>query len=206
MRTPTSRHATARQLAAAVLLCAGAVTACGLDRPVETVSSPQLNTIDTSTPMPTPAAELVAEPDPAEVWAFVDAWYQAEQWQAAADYAAVLVAYVHALQAATPRQAQAPAPWPAGPPRPTQPASGGAPGGFLACVRQRESGGSYTVVNRSSGAGGAYQFLPSTWVGSGAAARTGVPRAELATPAQQDAEAARLYASSGRSPWAGPGC
>jgi hypothetical protein len=77
---------------------------------------------------------------------------------------------------------------------------------FLNCVKQRESKGNYGVVNKSSGAGGAYQFMPSTWNAAGFAQRYGVPRAELATPAQQDQAAAELYAKSGRGPWAGPGC
>lgn len=207
MRTPTRPHATARHLLAVVLLCAGAVTACGLDSQVKAVSSPQLHTIDT---LSAPTTEQLAESEPAPPGptdADIITYVSAAEWLAAADYATALTTYVHALQAATPRPAQPPATWPAGPQRAVQPASGGVPANaFLACVRQRESGGDYRAVNRSSGAGGAYQFLPSTWQGSGAAARTGVPRAEMASPAQQDAEAARLYASSGRSPWAGPGC
>lgn len=84
--------------------------------------------------------------------------------------------------------------------------TGGSPGGFLACVRNRESHGNYSVVNGSSGAGGAYQFLPSSWQALGFASRFGVARAEQATPAQQDQAAAETYARMGRSPWAGPGC
>jgi len=73
---------------------------------------------------------------------------------------------------------------------------------FLACVRYRESRGSYTVVNPSSGAGGAYQFIPSTWRAMGFDSRYGVARAEYAAPWQQD-EAARItLAKVGRSPWA----
>jgi len=84
--------------------------------------------------------------------------------------------------------------------------TGGSPGGFLSCVRNRESGGNYGVINRGSGAGGAYQFLPSSWQALGFASRFGVARAEQATPAQQDQAAAETYARMGRSPWAGPGC
>lgn len=36
-------------------------------------------------------------------------------------------------------------------------------GSFQSCVIQRESGGNPAAVNASSGAGGEYQFLPSTW-------------------------------------------
>ena len=81
------------------------------------------------------------------------------------------------------------------------------PGGFLACVRQRESGGNYGVYNAGgSGAAGAYQFLPGTW--SGIAASTG--RTDLvgvdpaqASPADQDAMAQALYAQQGSAPWGG---
>lgn len=79
---------------------------------------------------------------------------------------------------------------------------------FLVCVRRRESRGDYTVVNPRSGAGGAFQFLPSTWAKVRAhTGWTGLPtRAERATPAQQDHMALALLAWQGRSPWAGPGC
>lgn len=212
MRTPTSPHATARTVVAALAMCCATVTGCGLSADVATVDAPPADALPVSGPSPS-VQEPEAAPttiDPAveaQAWDFVGAWYTADQWDAAVGYAVALTTYVHALWAAAPHPAPTTRqPLPA-PPRATQAASGGAaPGGFLSCVRQRESRGSYTVVNGSSGAGGAYQFLPSTWQGSGAAGRTGVPRAEMATPAQQDAEAQRLYASSGRSPWAGPGC
>lgn len=83
---------------------------------------------------------------------------------------------------------------------------GSPPNSFLACVRNRESGGNYSVVNSSSGASGAYQFLNSSWAALGFAARYGVSSAAQATPAQQDQAAAETYARMGRSPWAGPGC
>jgi Transglycosylase-like domain len=63
-------------------------------------------------------------------------------------------------------------------------------------IVQCESGGSWTAVNPSSGAGGAYQILPSTWQAYGG---TGLP--ENATPAQQSLIAARIYASVGASAW-----
>lgn len=210
MRTPTSPHATARTVAAALAVCCATVTACGLSADVQTVADPPAAALPVSAPSPSvtePATPTTAPDDDAAGWAFVGAWYDAEQWDAAVRYAAALTAYVYALRAAAPHPAPITHPAPTAPPRAPQAVSGASnPGGFLACVRQRESRGSYTVVNGSSGAGGAYQFLPSTWQGSGAAARTGVPRAEMASPAQQDAEAQRLYSSSGSSPWAGPGC
>lgn len=78
------------------------------------------------------------------------------------------------------------------------PSSGGGVNAFLVCVRQRESGGNYHAVNPSSGAGGAYQFMPSTWRAMGG---SGLP--QNASPAVQDAMAMKLYATAGRSPWAG---
>jgi hypothetical protein len=81
------------------------------------------------------------------------------------------------------------------------------PGGFLACVRQRESGGNYGIYNAGgSGAAGAYQFLPGTWNGiaasSGRTDLVGVDPAQ-ASPADQDAMAQALYAQQGSAPWGG---
>jgi hypothetical protein len=59
-----------------------------------------------------------------------------------------------------------------------------------------ESGGNYRAVNPSSGAGGAYQILPSTWASYGG---TGLP--QDAPPAEQDAIAAKIYATAGRGAW-----
>jgi hypothetical protein len=83
------------------------------------------------------------------------------------------------------------------------------PGGFLSCVRQRESGGDYGVYNSGgSGAAGAYQFLPGTWnsiaASSGRSDLVGVDPAQAA-PADQDAMAQALYAQQGAAPWGG-GC
>jgi muramidase (phage lysozyme) len=83
-------------------------------------------------------------------------------------------------------------------------------GSFLDCVRARESGGDYSVHNtQGSGAAGAYQFLPSTWnsiaASSGRSDLVGIDPAS-ASPADQDAMAAALYAQQGGSPWAGDGC
>jgi resuscitation-promoting factor RpfC len=67
---------------------------------------------------------------------------------------------------------------------------------FRACVIARESGGNPRAVNPVSGAGGLYQFLPSTWrtLGFG-----GLP--EYAAVATQDAEFVRAYELWGPSPW-----
>lgn len=71
----------------------------------------------------------------------------------------------------------------------------------FACIRQVESHDNYSAVNPSSGAGGAYQFLPSTWWSLGG---SGLP--EDAPPAVQDAMALKAYDLEGWSPWAGDSC
>jgi hypothetical protein len=80
-------------------------------------------------------------------------------------------------------------------------------GDFLACIKQRESGGDYTVYNsQGSGAAGAYQFMPGTWnsiaASSGRSDLVGLDPA-AAAPADQDAMAAALYAQRGSAPWGG---
>jgi len=71
-------------------------------------------------------------------------------------------------------------------------------GGYTipASIVQCESGGSYSAVNPTSGAGGAYQILPSTWQAYGG---QGLP--EDASPAEQDAIAAKIWAAQGPSAW-----
>ncbi len=73
----------------------------------------------------------------------------------------------------------------------------GAPGSFQSCVIQRESSGNPTAVNPSSGAGGLYGFLPSTWHALGF---SGLP--ENAPVSVQNAAFAKEYAQSGTSAWA----
>lgn len=63
-------------------------------------------------------------------------------------------------------------------------------------VVQCESKGNYSAVNSSSGAGGAYQILPSTWRAYGG---SGSP--QNASKSQQDAIAAKIWAASGSSAW-----
>jgi septal ring factor EnvC (AmiA/AmiB activator) len=59
-----------------------------------------------------------------------------------------------------------------------------------------ESGGDYGAVNPSSGAGGAYQILPSTWeLYGGQGAPQDAPKAE------QDRIAAEIWADSGGGAW-----
>jgi hypothetical protein len=74
-------------------------------------------------------------------------------------------------------------------------------GAFEACVISRESGGNPRAVNPSSGAGGLFQFLPSTWAGLGYA-RAYPGGAQTAPVSVQEAAFAKLYAEAGTSPWA----
>jgi septal ring factor EnvC (AmiA/AmiB activator) len=59
-----------------------------------------------------------------------------------------------------------------------------------------ESGGDYGAVNPSSGAGGAYQILPSTWELYG-----GQGEPQNAPKAEQDQIASEIWADSGSSAW-----
>jgi septal ring factor EnvC (AmiA/AmiB activator) len=59
-----------------------------------------------------------------------------------------------------------------------------------------ESGGNYGAVNPSSGAGGAYQILPSTWELYG-----GKGEPQNASKAEQDRIAAEIWADSGPGAW-----
>lgn len=80
----------------------------------------------------------------------------------------------------------------------TQPSSVSYSGGYSipSSIVSCESGGNWGAVNASSGAGGAYQILPSTWAAYGG---TGAP--QDASPAEQSAIAARIYAADGPSAW-----
>ena len=59
-----------------------------------------------------------------------------------------------------------------------------------------ESGGNYSALNPSSGAGGAYQILPSAWELYG-----GQGEPQNAPKAEQDRIAAEIWADSGPSAW-----
>jgi len=102
--------------------------------------------------------------------------------------------------AAAPAPAADPAPAassaPAEAPESSSASYSGAPGSFQACVIQAESGGNASAVNPSSGAGGLYQFLPSTWQALGF---SGLP--QDASVAEQNAAFQKEYAESGASAW-----
>lgn len=59
-----------------------------------------------------------------------------------------------------------------------------------------ESGGDYSALNPSSGAGGAYQIIPSTWELYG-----GQGEPQNASKAEQDRIAGEIWADSGPSAW-----
>ncbi|HXF21269.1 MAG TPA: transglycosylase family protein [Streptosporangiaceae bacterium] len=122
--------------------------------------------------------------------------HQVKPWLAKAAVAAIPV----------PAPAPAPAPAAAAPSSSTAaPASApvqstssysGAPGSFQSCVISAESGGNPNAVNPSSGAGGLYQFLPSTWHALG---YSGSP--QDAPVSVQNEAFAKQYAQSGGSAW-----
>ena len=82
------------------------------------------------------------------------------------------------------------------PPAPAQASSYSGGGGYQSCVIAAESGGNPGAVNPVSGAGGLYQFLPSTWHALGF---SGLP--QNASVAEQNAAFAKEYAQSGGSAW-----
>jgi resuscitation-promoting factor RpfC len=132
---------------------------------------------------------------------------QAGQQLKVAGRPAMTPAIVRAAMAAIPQPVAVPAPEPASqaPAASSAPAQApaqassysGAPGSFQACVIQAESGGNASAVNSSSGAGGLYQFLPSTWQALG---YSGLP--QNASVAEQNAAFSKEYAQSGTSAWA----
>ncbi|HWP32804.1 MAG TPA: transglycosylase family protein [Solirubrobacterales bacterium] len=72
----------------------------------------------------------------------------------------------------------------------------GGPYSIPAYIVMCESGGNYGAVNPSSGAGGAYQILPSTWELYGG---QGAP--QEASKSEQDRIAAEIWADSGPGAW-----
>lgn len=72
----------------------------------------------------------------------------------------------------------------------------GGPYSIPSSIVKCESGGNYGAVNGSSGAGGAYQILPSTW---GLYGGKGAP--QDGSKQQQDQVAAQIWADSGPGAW-----
>lgn len=66
-------------------------------------------------------------------------------------------------------------------------------------IVQCESGGDHTAQNPSSTASGKYQMINGTWLAYGGGKYA--PEAHLATEAEQDRVAAKLWAAEGSSPW-----
>jgi hypothetical protein len=78
---------------------------------------------------------------------------------------------------------------------------------ILLKIRWCESRDDYQAANPTSSARGAYQYLRGSWEWYGYAERYGVPSADLATPAEQDAAAVDTWQRSGTTPWnASKGC
>jgi peptidoglycan hydrolase CwlO-like protein len=76
------------------------------------------------------------------------------------------------------------------------PAFSGGPYAIPTYIVMCESGGNYSALNSSSGAGGAYQILPSTWRAYGG---RGLPH--QGSKAEQDRIAAMIWADSGPNAW-----
>lgn len=76
------------------------------------------------------------------------------------------------------------------------PAFEGGPYAIPTYIVMCESGGNYSALNPSSGAGGAYQILPSTWRAYGG---SGLPH--QASKAEQDRIAGLIWADVGPSAW-----
>ncbi len=183
-------------------------------------TSTELPSTSTTT-TPAPVAETVAAtPSPEEqVRARLAAMTPAEQlafklYTASPEDRAAFAAYISPPPPPAVPKPAAKAPAPAAPATSPAPAAapkttgGTPPNSFLSCVRNRESHGNYQARN-ASGAAGAYQMMPNTW--NNVARHAGRPdlvgkSASSASPADQDAMAASLYAWQGRAPWAGPGC
>src|SRR4029077_1154234 len=105
-----------------------------------------------------------------------------------------------AVKAAPPTTA-APAPTTTRPAPPPPPPVDQSAAAFLACVRQRESGGNYQAVSANGLYMGAYQFHQDTWnYAAGSLAGRGDLvglKPNTVAPADQDAVALALYKRSG---------
>jgi LysM repeat protein len=124
-------------------------------------------------------------------------WHQVKPWLSRAALAAI-PAPPPAPAPAQPAQAVSTPAATSAAPAPAQPTGSysGAPGSYQSCVIQAESGGNPQAVNPSSGAGGLYGFLPSTWQALGF---SGLP--QNAPVSVQNQAFAKQYAQSGTSAW-----
>lgn len=93
------------------------------------------------------------------------------------------------------------APVVAAPVVPTSPESNSA---IWDCIIAHESGGNPAAVNPSSGAGGLFQFLPSSWIAYGGGQYAPLP--EEASASAQWSVAETAQSQSGWYPWVGDGC
>jgi hypothetical protein len=119
-------------------------------------------------------------------------WHPRKPWLDRAAMAAIPAPPPSPVTAAPAAGTAAPVPAAAAPSQ----SSGAASGSFEQCVIQRESGGDPTAVNSSSGAGGLYGFLPSTWASLG---YSGAP--QNASAATQREAFQKAYAQQGSAPW-----
>lgn len=182
-----------------LLVAVGALIlgACGVDAPPRSGDDPVTSLVSST----------VTTADPADVSAFLEAWRQAEvdaenaaafeAFQAAATTTTAPPTSTTTTSTTTPPAALPPA----APPVVHETGSGCV---LPAYICECESGHNYSALNASSGAGGMYQFMPSTWDGVArqiAPEWVGTPP-HLAPPAVQDRFAAHLWAGgAGRSHW-----
>jgi soluble lytic murein transglycosylase-like protein len=121
----------------------------------------------------------------------LSSWHPHKAWLNQAALAAV-----PAPAPALPVSAPAAAPAAVSQPASTSTATYSGGSGYQACVIAAESGGNASAVNPSSGAGGLYQFLPSTWAALG---HSGLP--QNASVAEQNQAYQQEYAQSGGAAW-----
>ena len=170
------------------------VTSAALD--ASTTVAPSPSSTSTSTTLPVPPAPTAEELLAAQVATFTPEQKLAfDLYVASPEQRDAWAAYI---------SPPPPAPEPAAAPAAT--GGGSPPNAFLACVRQRESGGNYSISSGNGLYRGAYQFHQGTWDSvarmAGRGDLVGVP-ANLAGPADQDLLAVTLYRSAGAAPWGG---
>lgn len=166
---------------------------CGAQTQLETSQVTTPTTVSTTT-------TTIKTPSQGEIDTFLNEWKHQEE-TAALRYIAITTQPTATVQKPAPVAQKAVV-------KSSAPTSTGS-NSYLNCVRNRESRGQYNAVNSSSGAGGAYQFLQSTWNNTARhAGRNDLvgTHPSAASPADQDAMAQHLMSWMGASPWSGPGC